>query len=410
LLFAYLLSGPATNRIGCFSLSFDEAAQHTGIESAHVAEIVSIFDRSGHVQFDQASGWIWVPEVLRQHPFETSAEVRSVLPELAAVPRDAVFHAAFIRQFRESADRPGAPQQTEGTWLTGVIGDNRSLNLANKLAAANERLRKHLPGLPVFDAGHLKGPAGGLIEIGDYLKRWKTYLAGIVNTRPLRILGLLTIIGAILFVVFPAIDLDVAHWFFDPPRDFALGDSLVGRFFDNEVHYGMEWFLVLFVGVFLYGLFRGKRYWGLTPKKFLYVALSIGLGAGLLTNVILKDSWGRARPSQIVEFGGPKQFSPPFVRSNQCGKNCSFVSGDAALATCFTAFAVIAERNRRRWWLGLGSFAVLVGFMRMARGSHFLSDVVFGIIFNLMVVLTLKRLILDEGWRGWPRWNEHIQA
>ena len=121
-----------------------------------------------------------------------------------------------------------------------------------------------------------------------------------------------------------------------------------------------------------------------------------------MTNVIFKDSWGRARPSQIVEFGGVKQFSPPFMRSDQCQKNCSFVSGDASLAASFMAFAVIADRHRRRWWLGLGSFAVLVGFMRMARGSHFLSDVVFAIIFTLMIVFVLARLILDQQWRAWP--------
>jgi lipid A 4'-phosphatase len=82
------------------------------------------------------------------------------------------------------------------------------------------------------------------------------------------------------------------------------------------------------------------------------------------------------------------------------------VSGDASLATTFMAFAVIADRNRRRWWIGLGSFTAIVGLMRMARGSHFLSDVVFAIIFNLMVVFVLARLIIDERWRDWPRWRQ----
>jgi lipid A 4'-phosphatase len=93
------------------------------------------------------------------------------------------------------------------------------------------------------------------------------------------------------------------------------------------------------------------------------------------------------------------------MRSDQCDKNCSFVSGDTSLAACFTAFAVIAERNRRRWWAGLGSFTALVGLMRMARGSHFLSDVIFATIFSLMVVFFLARLILEDRWRNWPRWS-----
>jgi lipid A 4'-phosphatase len=210
--------------------------------------------------------------------------------------------------------------------------------------------------------------------------------------------------------VFPGIDLGVARWFFDPPRSFTLGDTWVGRFFDTWIHYGMEWFLVVLVGAFLYGLTQRRAVWGLTPRRFLFVALSIGLGAGLLTNVVLKDSWGRARPSQVMEFGGPKQFTPPFMRSTQCDKNCSFVSGDASLAASFTAFAMIAERNRRRWWLGLGAFTGLVGLMRMARGSHFLSDVVFAVIFTLMVMFVLARLILEDRWRDWPRWRDRAAA
>ena len=406
LLLAYLLSGPATNRIGCFAVSFDEAAQHTGIAQARVREIFSAFDEARLVRFDPACGWIWVPEVLHQHPFADTEEVRRALPELAAVPREAAFRGELVHQFRESADRPGAQPQPDGKRLTGIIGDDRASDLAQRLAGANEKLRKHLPGLPLFQPTRLERPARGFIRIADYLKRWRGFFADLVNAPSLRILGLLTIIGAIVFVVFPGIDLGVAGWFFDPPRNFTLGASWIGRFFDTEIHYAMEWFLVVLVGVFLYGLVRGKSYWGLTPKKFLYVALSIGLGAGLVTNVVFKDSWGRARPSQIAEFGGPKHFSPPFMRSDQCDKNCSFVSGDASLAACFTAFAMIAERNRRRWWVGLGGFAALVGLMRMARGSHFLSDVVFGIIFSLMVVFFLARLILEDRWRAWPRWRQ----
>jgi hypothetical protein len=41
----------------------------------------------------------------------------------------------------------------------------------------------------------------------------------------------------------------------------------------------------------------------------------------------------------------------------------------------------------------------------MARGSHFLSDVVFAVIFTLMIVFVLSRLILDGKWRDWPKWR-----
>jgi membrane-associated PAP2 superfamily phosphatase len=66
---------------------------------------------------------------------------------------------------------------------------------------------------------------------------------------------------------------------------------------------------------------------------------------------------------------------------------------------------VIAQRNRRRWWVGLGAFTALVGLMRMGRGSHFLSDVVFAVMFTVMIMLVLERLILGGRWRAWPRWR-----
>jgi lipid A 4'-phosphatase len=360
---AYLLSGPRSNRIGCFAFEPAEAAEQTGLSINKISEIIGTLEREDFVRSDPSSGWIWVPGVLRQNPFADAEEVRRTLADLAAVPREAGFRADLMHLFRQSADHPGGAAQT---------------------------------------------PAPG-DAVRDYLRRCRRYLKSLVDTRALRLLGTLTVVLAILFVVFPAIDLGVAGWFFVPPRNFTLGETWIGRFFDSDIHFGMEWFLPVIVALFVYGLVRKKPIWNLTPRNFLFVALSIGLGAGLVTNVILKDSWGRARPSQVLEFGGTKQFSPPFMRSTQCDKNCSFVSGDASLAASFLSFAVIAQRYRRRWWVGLGTFTVVVGAMRMGRGSHFLSDVVFAIIFTLMIMLVLKQLILEDKWRKWPKWRAEAE-
>jgi len=369
---AYLLSSPRSNRIGCFKLDISGIAAHVSVPDARAAEIVALLEYDGFVRHD--SGWVWIPDVLRRRPFADNDEVRRTMPELAAVPRAAGFREELVRQFRVSADRPGTPASVKAGWLSDLFGETRPA-------------------------------AQGAVTILDYSRRCRAFLVDLVNTKPLRILGTLFVVLAIVFVVFPGIDLGVAGWFYLPPRHFVIGETWIGRFFDSDVHFGMEWFLPVIVGVFLYGLYRKHAYWNLTPRNFLFVVLTIALGAGLVTNVIFKDSWGRARPSQVMEFGGVKQFSPPFMRSTQCDKNCSFVSGDASLAASFLVFAMIARRNRLRWWIGLGSFTVIVGLMRMGRGSHFLSDVVFAIIFTLMIMLVLARLILDDRWRDWPRWR-----
>jgi lipid A 4'-phosphatase len=406
LLGAYLLSGPGTNRIGCFPFAISVAADDTGLSGESIANIIAQFDAEGFALFDAACGWIWIPDILRVHGFTNTDEVRSALPELALTPKAAYFHAELVQLFRSSADRPGVPLKAAPNWLSGLLGDDQAGDLAERMSALNARVRQELPGLPMLEPANLRPLAKLVIRLLEYARRWRGFLIDLVNVRPVRILGLIAIICAILFIVFPGIDLGVAAWFYEPPRNFTIGASWIGRFFDTDIHFGMEWFLPVIVGVFLYGWFKKRWLWGLTPKKFLVVALSIALGAGLLTNVIFKDSWGRARPSQIVEFGGSKQFSPPFMRSDQCQKNCSFVSGDASLAASFMAFAVVADRHRRRWWMGLGSFTALVGVMRMARGSHFLSDVAFAVIFTLMIVFIVSRLILEDRWRRWPRWRE----
>ena len=63
---------------------------------------------------------------------------------------------------------------------------------------------------------------------------------------------------------------------------------------------------------------------GINRKVGSYVVGSIVLGPGIIVNGIFKSLWGRARPSQIVEFGGDKIYTPPLVITDQCDWNCSF--------------------------------------------------------------------------------------
>ena len=60
------------------------------------------------------------------------------------------------------------------------------------------------------------------------------------------------------------------------------------------------------------------------------IGLIVGpiVGSGLIANFFFKDNWGRARPVHIEEFGGEKLYTPPFVISDQCLKNCSWIVFD----------------------------------------------------------------------------------
>ena len=97
-------------------------------------------------------------------------------------------------------------------------------------------------------------------------------------------------------------------------------------------------------------------------RNLVYLIAVIAIGPGLLVNVVLKDHWGRARPRDVVEFGGTKAFTPAFVISDQCPKNCSFVAGHPSMAFAMVALVLVAAGPRPRR-AGLIALVVAVGML-----------------------------------------------
>ncbi|MCH2220575.1 MAG: phosphatase PAP2 family protein [Dechloromonas sp.] len=111
---------------------------------------------------------------------------------------------------------------------------------------------------------------------------------------------------------------------------------------------------------------------------FAFLFCSALLGPVLLVDAGLKDHIGRARPAQVEQFGGSRQFSPAFVPSDQCDKNCSFVSGHVATTAFIMAAGWLGSPFlRRRWLLASMVAAGAMGVVRMSVGGHFLSDCIF---------------------------------
>jgi len=123
-------------------------------------------------------------------------------------------------------------------------------------------------------------------------------------------------------------------------------------------------------------------------------------GPVLLVNGILKDHWDRARPAHTEQFGGPKHYTPPLVIADQCERNCSFVSGEAALGFTFMAFGFVARTpKRRRLGIAIGvTIGALFGLQRIIEGGHFLSDVYFAGLFIALTVWLMHRLFVARGW------------
>lgn len=197
-------------------------------------------------------------------------------------------------------------------------------------------------------------------------------------------------------VLFPAIDLRASALFYRPGAGFFLGDWAPFRLAHDDLSYAVIG-LVVILGAALLGAVVARRpMLGLDVRAALYLLLALALGPGLTVNTVFKDHWGRARPAQITAFGGDKKFSPAFVPSDQCARNCSFPAGDPAMGFYLVSLAFLAEAPRRRRWGITGAIAAgaALGLVRLAQGGHFLSDIVASGFIVCAVSWALHRILI----------------
>ena len=213
---------------------------------------------------------------------------------------------------------------------------------------------------------------------------------------------------AAVFVAFPGLDLILSGIFYDPAHGFRAESAPTVQ----TIRYLWRlsaWIVVVGAGLLLVtsALFGRPRLLGIGRAALVFFLLLQGLGPGLLANAAFKDNWGRARPSQVTEFGGDKRHDPPLIPTDQCGRNCSFVGGEAAYAFSFMALGFIpGPVRRRRAWFAFGTvFGIAVSAVRVAQGGHFVSDCLFAGFFMLLtgwlLYLLLYRTPLPRGLARW---------
>ena len=203
---------------------------------------------------------------------------------------------------------------------------------------------------------------------------------------------------ALLFVLVPGIDLAFSGLFYEVGAGFTQNGALWERVLYESIDWIVGAAVVGSVCVLVVGLFRpgpiGRR--GRVAALLLIV---IALGPGLVVNGILKEHWGRARPRDVTEFGGDRRFTPAFVISDQCERNCSFTAGHPSAGFALAALGYAYVSRRRRWQVlaAATGFGLLVGLARVAAGGHFLSDV----LFSGIIVIGLT-VLLGSRWIGPP--------
>ena len=135
------------------------------------------------------------------------------------------------------------------------------------------------------------------------------------------------------------------------------------------------------------------------PGRFwAFAATYVVLGPIILVDQLLKDHWGRARPAETSLFGGNAQFTPPWQITDQCVGNCSFVSGEAASMAAaailigLVLWSSLAPRDRRIWFSALGALVLLTALMRVMKGRHFPSDVLWSVVLMATLAWSLGHL------------------
>jgi lipid A 4'-phosphatase len=185
---------------------------------------------------------------------------------------------------------------------------------------------------------------------------------------------------SLLVVAFPAVDLAVSRMFFH--------EGFQPRWWAELLHAGIGYFLgvsmLSVVAIYIYNRQRKRHVLDVDGRKVAYLLLVLIVGGGLIVNVSLKGNFGRPRPRDVTEFGGSKQFTPPFVVSRECSRNCSFSSGDGAAGFFSLALAMALSRRRAVFGAAL-AFGILVSAARIAAGAHFLSDTLVSFFVMLLV-------------------------
>ncbi|MFL6797265.1 MAG: phosphatase PAP2 family protein [Xanthobacteraceae bacterium] len=221
-----------------------------------------------------------------------------------------------------------------------------------------------------------------------------------MNRTGLMIALAVAVVVGVVFGLWPELDLRLVAPFFDADHGgfWRSYDPLYLRLRD-----GVTWLIALlalpgFVALGLKLLRPGQR--ALIPARAAVLMIAtLALGPGVLTNLVLKDHWGRPRPIDVSQFGGTDEFRAWWDPRGSCPKNCSFVAGEPSGAFWTLAPAMLVPAPWRVIaTLGALSLGAAVGLLRMAAGAHFFTDVVFaGLVTFLLIWVTHGMLY------RWPR-------
>jgi lipid A 4'-phosphatase len=230
----------------------------------------------------------------------------------------------------------------------------------------------------------------------DSLGAWASSI-GWMRRSPIVVAALATFAVSVLLILAPSLDRAASGTFYTTGVGFGGKDGSwvnIVRTFGIYVNWAI---ISAFIAAYSAKLLPKVQWQGLSWNDLKFLTAAWALGPGLVVNGILKSYWGRARPIQTDWFGGKWPYSPPWLPVDHCAKNCSFVSGEAAASFCLLALAfVVPRRYRTATACAALLFAAAIGWVRIAAGGHYLSDVVIAWGLMLMIILVSRQLFPAE--------------
>lgn len=197
-------------------------------------------------------------------------------------------------------------------------------------------------------------------------------------------------IFTLTLVLFPNLDLTISSFFYTAGEGFSYKNQFLVEFFFRLVPVLTNIFIGICAFYAIYIVVKHRSLKIFLRSGVFFLLITSLIGPGLVVNSLLKENFGRARPKQITEFNGKKDFSTAFAISDQCATNCSFSSGHAAMSFYLSAIAYVVSTLyfTKLYLFGL-FFGGFVGLSRIVAGGHFASDV----IASAFIVLFLNHLI-----------------
>ncbi len=220
-----------------------------------------------------------------------------------------------------------------------------------------------------------------------------------MNRTGLAIALVVAVVMGVLFGAYPRFDLRISAFFFDPHSHlFKVSDQPWVILARNAARWLVALIVAPAVLAIVGKLIIPERRALIGGRAALLMLVTLALGPGVLTNLVLKDHWGRARPLDVTEFGGTYPFIAWWDPRGDCRDNCSFIAGEPSGAFWTLAPAALTPPQWRLLaYGGALAFGAAVGLVRIAGGGHFFTDVVFAGVFMFFLIWVIHGLLFR-----WP--------